>query len=86
MCCIWVDRPAGLGDRSSPFSHPPFPFRPHTTSRLPACYDFLWGFSWSALIKIEGELFYPFLRRYDTLILKRLNGSTIWPALTPPFN
>lgn len=48
--------------RSPPF---PFPFAYVCPlySRLPACYDFLWGFSWSALIKIEGELFYPFLRR-----------------------
>ncbi|GAB5037509.1 Hypothetical protein NocV09_08400020 [Nannochloropsis oceanica] len=32
-------------------------------SRLPACYDFFWSFSWVALLKIESDIFYPFLRK-----------------------
>jgi len=39
------------------------PSLPPSLSRLPACYDFFWGFSWVALLKIESDIFYPFLRK-----------------------
>jgi len=46
----------------TPSGHNLPPHHPHL-SRLPACYDFFWGFSWVALLKIESDIFYPFLRK-----------------------
>ena len=34
-----------------------------SSSRLPECFSFLWGFSWAALMRIESELFFPWLRQ-----------------------